>query len=264
MPLQRALAPPRAKARFRRGPTGASSTQASLLRPRGGPETPRASPPRVSSAYRLVFAVLLVPGICGSILTVHQRGVPPWRAWIVLEHSDDQFRYLLGRFDPENGTFRALSDGVRTGATLSHAVGDGALREAVASPAGAAAAGTRGDASRGIGWAAGALLERARSGTGVALGVAMADADDNPDVTIVPGVPGDDTGLAGISVLDPDMIAPVNALHYYYDMIKYLESQGYVDGQTLFGFPFDFRQSNRAHCTLVSARTRSRRRCCTT
>lgn len=38
---------------------------------------------------------------------------------------------------------------------------------------------------------------------------------------------------------------PVDAVGYYHTMIGELRSWGYKDGRDLFGFGYDFRQSNR-------------------
>ena len=65
--------------------------------------------------------------------------------------------------------------------------------------------------------------------------------------------------MDGINVLDPDMLAPVEAVKYYARMTRHFEGLGYVAGRTLWGFPYDFRQSNRAHGTLDALEARLER-----
>ncbi|KAJ3693526.1 hypothetical protein LUZ60_009006 [Juncus effusus] len=63
-------------------------------------------------------------------------------------------------------------------------------------------------------------------------------------------VPEDRYGLYAIDILDPDMIMECEGLCYYHDMIVEMIKWGYKEGQTLFGFGYDFRQSNRLQETL--------------
>ncbi|XP_020596334.1 lecithin-cholesterol acyltransferase-like 4 [Phalaenopsis equestris] len=70
--------------------------------------------------------------------------------------------------------------------------------------------------------------------------------DDN--IKIV--VPEDRYGLYSIDVLDPDMIIGGECVYYYHDMIEEMLKWGYQEGKTLFGFGYDFRQSNRLQETL--------------
>lgn len=63
-------------------------------------------------------------------------------------------------------------------------------------------------------------------------------------------VPEDRYGLYAIDVLDPDMIIGQDCVCYYHDMIEQMIKWGYQEGKTLFGFGFDFRQSNRLQETL--------------
>ncbi|RWW78566.1 hypothetical protein BHE74_00013212 [Ensete ventricosum] len=58
-------------------------------------------------------------------------------------------------------------------------------------------------------------------------------------------VPEDRYGLYAIDCLDPDMIVGRDGLCYYHDMIEQMIKWGYREGTTLFGFGYDFRQSNR-------------------
>lgn len=63
-------------------------------------------------------------------------------------------------------------------------------------------------------------------------------------------VPEDRYGLYSIDVLDPDMIIGSECVYYYHDMIEEMLKWGYQEGKTLFGFGYDFRQSNRLQETL--------------
>lgn len=58
-------------------------------------------------------------------------------------------------------------------------------------------------------------------------------------------VPDDRYGLYAIDTLDPDMIIGDDSVYYYHDMIVEMIKWGYQEGKTLFGFGYDFRQSNR-------------------
>ncbi|KAM7524681.1 hypothetical protein LguiA_014583 [Lonicera macranthoides] len=63
-------------------------------------------------------------------------------------------------------------------------------------------------------------------------------------------IPEDRYGLYAIDVLDPDMILARESVSYFHDMIVEMTSWGYLEGKTLFGFGYDFRQSNRFQETL--------------
>ncbi|XP_006652823.1 lecithin-cholesterol acyltransferase-like 4 [Oryza brachyantha] len=63
-------------------------------------------------------------------------------------------------------------------------------------------------------------------------------------------VPEDRYGLYAIDSLDPDMIICDDSVCYYHDMIVEMIKWGYQEGKTLFGFGYDFRQSNRLSDTL--------------
>ncbi|PKA52245.1 Lecithin-cholesterol acyltransferase-like 4 [Apostasia shenzhenica] len=63
-------------------------------------------------------------------------------------------------------------------------------------------------------------------------------------------VPEDRFGLYAIDVLDPDMLIAREGVSYYHDMIVEMINWGYQEGKTLFGFGYDFRQSNRLQETL--------------
>ncbi|KAM6551550.1 hypothetical protein CsatB_001358 [Cannabis sativa] len=63
-------------------------------------------------------------------------------------------------------------------------------------------------------------------------------------------VPEDRHGLYAIDVLDPDMIIGRECVYYFHDMIVEMINWGFQEGKTLFGFGYDFRQSNRLQETL--------------
>ncbi|KAF7003209.1 hypothetical protein CFC21_018568 [Triticum aestivum] len=63
-------------------------------------------------------------------------------------------------------------------------------------------------------------------------------------------VPEDRYGLYAIDTLDPDLIIGDDSVYYYHDMIVQMIKWGYQEGKTLFGFGYDFRQSNRLSETL--------------
>ncbi|KAJ8627692.1 hypothetical protein MRB53_020999 [Persea americana] len=65
----------------------------------------------------------------------------------------------------------------------------------------------------------------------------------DPKTRIV--VPEDRYGLYAIDNLDPDLIIGQECVCYYHDMIEEMIQWGYQEGKTLFGFGYDFRQSNR-------------------
>ncbi|OMO65797.1 Lecithin:cholesterol/phospholipid:diacylglycerol acyltransferase [Corchorus olitorius] len=63
-------------------------------------------------------------------------------------------------------------------------------------------------------------------------------------------VPEDRYGLYAIDVLDPDMIIGRDCVYYFHDMIEEMIKWGFQEGKTLFGFGYDFRQSNRLQDTM--------------
>ncbi|XP_077219504.1 alpha/beta-Hydrolases superfamily protein [Tasmannia lanceolata] len=63
-------------------------------------------------------------------------------------------------------------------------------------------------------------------------------------------VPEDRYGLHAIDTLDPDMIIGREFVGYFHDMIEEMIKWGFQEGKTLFGFGYDFRQSNRLQETL--------------
>ncbi|OAY32237.1 phospholipase A(1) LCAT3 isoform X2 [Manihot esculenta] len=61
-------------------------------------------------------------------------------------------------------------------------------------------------------------------------------------------VPDDDYGLYAIDILDPSLfvkLCHVTEVYHFHDMIDMLIKCGYKKGTTLFGYGYDFRQSNR-------------------
>ncbi|EPS72243.1 lecithine cholesterol acyltransferase-like protein, partial [Genlisea aurea] len=72
----------------------------------------------------------------------------------------------------------------------------------------------------------------------------------NLDVHTHIEVPEDRYGLYAIDNLDPDMILGGDCVYYFHDMIVEFIKWGYQEGTTLFGFGYDFRQSNRFQDTL--------------
>ncbi|KAJ0788851.1 putative phospholipase A(1) [Helianthus annuus] len=68
--------------------------------------------------------------------------------------------------------------------------------------------------------------------------------DDSSDIVI----PQDDYGLYAIDILDPSYwikCLHVTDVYHFHDMIDMLVNCGYKKGTTLFGYGYDFRQSNR-------------------
>lgn len=63
-------------------------------------------------------------------------------------------------------------------------------------------------------------------------------------------VPEDNFGLYSCDILDPSLNVPVDAICYYHYMILEMRKWGFKDGETLFGFGYDFRQSNRLAETM--------------
>eukprot|EP00249_Psilotum_nudum_P003534 c16952_g1_i1 orf=246-1667(+) len=58
-------------------------------------------------------------------------------------------------------------------------------------------------------------------------------------------VPTDRHGLYASDILDPDVVLPMSIVCYFHDLIQKMIDWGYEEGSTLFGFGYDFRQSNR-------------------
>ncbi|CAB4276731.1 unnamed protein product [Prunus armeniaca] len=70
----------------------------------------------------------------------------------------------------------------------------------------------------------------------------------DPKARIV--VPEGRYGLEAIDALDPDMVIGQECVYYFHDMIVEFTKWGFQEGKTLFGFGYDFRQSNRLQETL--------------
>lgn len=58
-------------------------------------------------------------------------------------------------------------------------------------------------------------------------------------------VPVDDYGLHAIDTLAPHWVFKADLTYYYHSLITRLKAIGFVPGVTLFGFPYDWRQSTR-------------------
>ncbi|KAK4368310.1 hypothetical protein RND71_012102 [Anisodus tanguticus] len=86
------------------------------------------------------------------------------------------------------------------------------------------------------------------SSVGVMLLVEGKTANLDPDTVIE--VPEERYGLYAIDNLDPDMIIGSDCVYCFHDMIAEMLSWGYQEGKTLFGFGYDFRQSNRLQETM--------------
>eukprot|EP00475_Leptophrys_vorax_P030841 TRINITY_DN4652_c0_g1_i3.p1 TRINITY_DN4652_c0_g1~~TRINITY_DN4652_c0_g1_i3.p1 ORF type:complete len:607 (-),score=35.10 TRINITY_DN4652_c0_g1_i3:1033-2853(-) len=71
-------------------------------------------------------------------------------------------------------------------------------------------------------------------------------------------VPEDNYGLYSCDILDPDVSVPLDAVCYYHHMIREMRTWGFKDGENLFGFGYDFRQSNRLPETLDRLRRKLR------
>jgi hypothetical protein len=57
-----------------------------------------------------------------------------------------------------------------------------------------------------------------------------------------------------IDVLDPSLYVPLHVVYYYHNLIWYLKQHKYEPAKTLFGFGYDFRQSNTKHLDDLIAR----------
>ncbi|WOL17920.1 phospholipase A(1) LCAT3 isoform X1 [Canna indica] len=79
----------------------------------------------------------------------------------------------------------------------------------------------------------------------------------NTDYELV--VPEDDYGLQAIDILDPSIwvkLFRLTEVYHFHDMIDMLTECGYEKGTTLFGFGYDFRQSNRIDSAMVGLKTK--------
>ncbi|KAK9156280.1 hypothetical protein Sjap_003760 [Stephania japonica] len=80
------------------------------------------------------------------------------------------------------------------------------------------------------------------------------DASTGETVSLDPNikifVPEDRYGLYAIDCLDPNLLLERDCVCYFHDMIVEMLKWGFQEGKTLFGFGYDFRQSNRLEETL--------------
>lgn len=56
-------------------------------------------------------------------------------------------------------------------------------------------------------------------------------------------IPQDEFGLYSIDVLAPQWLTHAHLTYYFHDLIQKLEELGFKKGETMFGFPYDWRQS---------------------
>eukprot|EP01025_Chloroclados_australasicus_P014055 TRINITY_DN16576_c1_g5_i1.p1 TRINITY_DN16576_c1_g5~~TRINITY_DN16576_c1_g5_i1.p1 ORF type:complete len:478 (-),score=40.81 TRINITY_DN16576_c1_g5_i1:325-1758(-) len=135
--------------------------------------------------------LLLLPGICGSILNVTLKGNPKEteRVWVRFEDADSQFQKLWGKFNSTTNKVELFDDSLEV--TIPQKDGDG--------------------------------------------------------------------GLYAIDELDPLWLGFTPSLLYYYHvMIDRLQNEhNFEPGSTLFGFGYDYRQSNRSHAEKLSDLIRS-------
>lgn len=78
---------------------------------------------------------------------------------------------------------------------------------------------------------------------------------ESVDDSIEVAVPQDDYGLYAIDILDPSYLVKcmhLTDVYHFHDMIDMLIGCGYKKGTTLFGFGYDFRQSNRIDKSMDS------------
>ena len=61
-------------------------------------------------------------------------------------------------------------------------------------------------------------------------------------------------GLYPIDVLDPSLYVPLHVVYYYHNLIWFLKKHKFEPGKMLFGFGYDFRQSNMIHVEALLAR----------
>ncbi|KAL8122434.1 hypothetical protein AgCh_018963 [Apium graveolens] len=76
---------------------------------------------------------------------------------------------------------------------------------------------------------------------------------ESVDDSIEVAVPQDDYGLYAIDILDPSYLVKcmhLTDVYHFHDMIDMLIGCGYKKGTTLFGYGYDFRQSNRIGKTM--------------
>ncbi|KFM27994.1 Lecithin-cholesterol acyltransferase-like 4 [Auxenochlorella protothecoides] len=145
----------------------------------------------MSAAAEPARPLLLIPGVCGTILNTRAAGArgEGERAWVSLSGADLRYQKLWGTYDRSSGRVEGLSS-------------------------------------------------------------------DSEEVLVPTN--GDASGLYPISILDPDVQYGLPVVHYFDTFVEYLTSkQGYTCGTDLFGFGYDFRQSNSAHVPALLDRLRS-------
>uniref|UniRef100_A0A1D1ZWS1 Lecithin-cholesterol acyltransferase-like 4 n=1 Tax=Auxenochlorella protothecoides TaxID=3075 RepID=A0A1D1ZWS1_AUXPR len=145
----------------------------------------------MSAAEEPARPLLLIPGVCGTILNTRAAGArgEGERAWVSLSGADLRYQKLWGTYDRSSGRVEGLSS-------------------------------------------------------------------DSEEVLVPTN--GDASGLYPISILDPDVQYGLPVVHYFDTFVEYLTSkQGYTCGTDLFGFGYDFRQSNSAHVPALLDRLRS-------
>ncbi|TVU08761.1 hypothetical protein EJB05_42173, partial [Eragrostis curvula] len=79
--------------------------------------------------------------------------------------------------------------------------------------------------------------------------------DDDVEIA----VPEDDHGLYAIDILDPSWFVELlhlSMVYHFHDMIDMLVDCGYEKGTTLFGYGYDFRQSNRIDKAMAGLRAK--------
>lgn len=83
--------------------------------------------------------------------------------------------------------------------------------------------------------------------------------DDTQEVCIPQKDPSkdaveDDGGLFSVDILDPSLYVPLHVVYYFHNLIWFLKKHKYEPAKTLFGFGYDFRQSNMSHMDALVAR----------
>lgn len=63
-----------------------------------------------------------------------------------------------------------------------------------------------------------------------------------------------DGGLFPVDILDPSLYVPLHVVYYFHNLIWFLKKHRYEAAKTLFGFGYDFRQSNMSHMDALVAR----------
>lgn len=63
-----------------------------------------------------------------------------------------------------------------------------------------------------------------------------------------------DGGLFAVDILDPEVYVTLSSLCYFHNLIRTLQKWGYKPAELLFGFGYDFRQSNTRHVDALMAK----------